>query len=166
MATLCECFPTMESARCAAEALTAAGVPERNIGVLIGFRYHDVSAERVGGFSGPSDPDAPVGKYAGPPRARWHAAGGFTSRPDDQRQGSYADVERILSVTREDGDERVRVTDDDTARRLLSRAGVCDDVARRTMRHLYEGQAVMFAQLSDIDPGTAEALIGQMAVAA
>jgi hypothetical protein len=80
-----------------------------------------------------------------------------------RRWGSYADVERILSVTREDG---TSVTDDDTARRLLSRARVCDDVARRTMCHLRQGHAVVFEQLEGIDPGTVEELIGQMAVAA
>jgi hypothetical protein len=55
--------------------------------------YHDVREERVGGFGGSVAPSAPFGKYAGPPRRRWQAAGGFAGAPDAQRQGSYADIE-------------------------------------------------------------------------
>ena len=56
-------------------------------------RYHDVRKERVGGFAGPVEPAAPFGKYAGPPRRRWQAAGGYAGAPDRQRQGSFGDVE-------------------------------------------------------------------------
>lgn len=166
MATLCKTFPSNESALHAAEALSAAGVPAGDIGVLIGHRYHDVRAELVGGFSGPIGPDAPVGKYAGPPRLRWRAAGGFVARPDDQRQGSFGDVDRILSVKRQDGDQHVGAIDDDGARRLLARAQVPDHVVRRMVRHLHEGEAIMFVQLTQVDLGTAEALIGHSTVAA
>ncbi|MGZ4350420.1 MAG: hypothetical protein ACXVRX_07830 [Solirubrobacteraceae bacterium] len=55
--------------------------------------YHDVRQERVGGFAGPVAPTAPFGKFAGPPRRRWQAAGGFAGFADRQRQGSFADVE-------------------------------------------------------------------------
>ncbi|MGA9856787.1 MAG: hypothetical protein WBQ18_02930 [Solirubrobacteraceae bacterium] len=55
--------------------------------------YHDLRAERAGGFAGPVAPDAPFGKYAGPRRRRWQAAGGYAGRPDTQRQGSFADTE-------------------------------------------------------------------------
>ena len=56
-------------------------------------RYHDVRTERVGGFGGPVAPSDPFGKYAGPPRRRSQAAGGFAGTPDRQRQGSFADIE-------------------------------------------------------------------------
>jgi hypothetical protein len=36
---------------------------------------------------------APFGKFAGPPRRRWQAAGGFAGAPDRQRQGSFADMQ-------------------------------------------------------------------------
>jgi hypothetical protein len=55
--------------------------------------YHDVRRERVGGFAGAVAPAAPFGKFAGPPRRRWQAAGGFAGDPDHQRQGSFGDVE-------------------------------------------------------------------------
>jgi hypothetical protein len=56
-------------------------------------RYHDVRKERVGSFAGPVAPSDPFGKYAGPPRRRWQASGGFAGTPDQERQGSYADIE-------------------------------------------------------------------------
>ena len=56
-------------------------------------RFHDVRSEPVGGWAGPIGPDAPVGKYAGPPRRRRQAAGGWAGDPDRQRQGSFADAE-------------------------------------------------------------------------
>jgi hypothetical protein len=56
-------------------------------------RYHDVRKEKVGGFGGPIAPSAPFGKYAGPPRGRWQAAGGFAGMPDRHRQGTFADIE-------------------------------------------------------------------------
>ena len=166
MTTLCKTFPSTESALGAAEALSAGGVPASDIGVLLGHHYHDVRTERIGGFDGSIDPDAPVGKYAGPPRLRWRAAGGFVAHPDDQRQGSFGDVDRILSVTRQDGDQHVEAADDDSARRLLTRAQVPADVARRMVRHLHEGESIIFVELAQVDVGTAEALIGQRTVAA
>lgn len=56
-------------------------------------RYHDVRKERVGGFAGPVAPADPFGKFAGPPRRRWQAAGGYAGTPDAERQGSFGDIE-------------------------------------------------------------------------
>jgi hypothetical protein len=95
-----------------------------------------------------------------------HHAGGFVAHPDDQRQGSFGNADLILSVTRQDGDEHVEAIDDDSARRLLTGAQVPDGVARRMVRHLHEGDAVMFVQLAQVDLGIAEALIGHRTVAA
>jgi hypothetical protein len=61
--------------------------------------------------------------------------------------------------------QEVDAIDDDGARRLLARAQVPDDVARRMMRHLGEGEAIMCVQLAQVDLGTAEGLIGQGTVA-
>ena len=56
-------------------------------------RIHDVRSEPVGGWAGPIAPEAPVGKFAGPPRRRRQASGGWSGEPDRQRQGSFADAE-------------------------------------------------------------------------
>jgi hypothetical protein len=166
MATLCKTFPSNESALQAAAALSAAAVPARDIGVLIGHRYHDVRTERVGGFDGPIGAAAPLGKYAGPPRLRWRATGGFVAHPDDRRQGSCGDVDCILSVRRQDGEQHVEAIDDDGAQRLLTGAQLPDEVARRMVRHLHEGEAIMFVHLTQVDLRTAEALVGHSTVAA
>jgi hypothetical protein len=63
-------------------------------------RLHDVRSEPVGGWAGPIGPDEPVGKYAGPPRRRRQAAGGWSGEPDRQRQGSFADAEPMSSGLR------------------------------------------------------------------
>jgi hypothetical protein len=60
-------------------------------------RIHDVRSEPVGGWAGPVGPEAPVGKFAGPPRRRRQAAGGWAGVPDRQRQGSFADAEPMSS---------------------------------------------------------------------
>ena len=69
MKTLCETYPTQAAVRDATEAFSASGVPHHNIRLLIGHRLHDIRYEPVGGFGGSVDPDAPVGKFSGPPRA-------------------------------------------------------------------------------------------------
>jgi hypothetical protein len=98
MATLCTTFPTPESARHAVAALSSAGVPADEIGLLIG----------------------PPGE----------------------------------------------TIDDDGAWRFLTGAQVPDGVARRMVRHLHEGEAVLCLQLSHVDLRTAEALISDPTAAA
>ena len=87
MTTLCETYSSRAGAQQAIEALRAASVPARDIRLLTGFRHHDVRTEPVGGFAGAVDPNAAVGRYTGPSRPRWCAAGGFYGEPDRQRQG-------------------------------------------------------------------------------
>jgi hypothetical protein len=166
MATLCETYLTIAKARRVAAGLHAAGVPEHDIGVIAGSDYHDVRAEGVGGFGGQVDPDAPFGKYAGPARRRWQAAGGFSGMPDRQRQGSFADVEGDLSISYDRGGEHTRLTGDAMARRLLTRANVPGDVAERVVDELHHGHAVMLAEVSELDPRTVEALVHEPAEAA
>ena len=68
MTALRETYSSQAAARRAVEALRTASVPDRDIHLLTGFRYHDVRSEPVGGFAGAVDPTAPVGTYAGPPQ--------------------------------------------------------------------------------------------------
>ena len=158
MATLCETYLTIATARRVAAGLHAAGVPEHDIGLLAGSDYHDLRAEGVGGFGGPVDPDAPFGKYAGPARRRWQAAGGFSGMPDGQRQGSFADVEGDLSITYDRGGEHTRVTGDAMATQLLTDANLPGDVAERIVDELHRGHAVMLAEVTELDPRSVEAL--------
>ena len=126
MATLCEAYSSPEAARRAVDALRHVGIPERDIRLLIGSSYHDVRSERAGGFALPVDPDAPFGKYSGPPRLRRQAAGGFAGVPDRQRQGSFGDVDRNVSVTYDDGFERSHMARDSGVAGWLRESGPPD----------------------------------------
>ena len=70
---------------------------------------HDIRSTPVGGFAGPIGPNAPVGIFASTVVLRRQAAGGFAGHPDQQRQGSFADVEYVASVTYEDNIEVPRL---------------------------------------------------------
>ncbi len=166
MATLCETYSSQAAARHATEALSASGVPHRDIRLLIGHRWQDVRSERVGGFGGPVGPSANVGRFAGPPRARWRAAGGFHGNPDPQRQGSFADAERILIVSYDGSTERTRVASAHRTRRLLRAANVTEEAAERIIDGLHRGEAVVLAEVAELSPGEAQARLEEMAHAA
>ena len=70
---------------------------------------HDIRSTPVGGFSGPIGPNAPVGLFASTVVLGRRAAGGFAGHPDQQRRGSFADVEHVASVTYEDNTEVPRL---------------------------------------------------------
>jgi hypothetical protein len=158
MTTLCGSYPSLDAARRAAVALRSAGVPARDIGVLGRYRYHDLRAERVGGFSGPVPPDAPFGKFAGPARRRWQAAGGFTDAPDRNRQGSYADVGAGVSISYDRTGEHWHVAGESGLRRVLADADVPADVASRMVSAMGRGRAVMVAEVSELDYDRAAAV--------
>jgi hypothetical protein len=166
MAILCETFQSETEACAAADALRAAGVPEHDVGLLVGAKQYDLRVERAGGFAGPVAPAAPVGKYAGPPRKRWQAAGGFIASPDRQRQGSFADVTSNLIITHDRVGKHVRVAGDAAAKRILRDDNVPEDVARELVAELHEGHAVVVAEVAEIDPPSARALIARLAHAA
>jgi hypothetical protein len=138
-------YPTETGARRAIEALRAAGVPARDIRLLIGRRLGDVRREPVGNFAGPVAPDTPVGTYGDRPVLRRQGAGGFAGDPDHQRQGSFADVDRVVIVTA----ERARVTGLRGARRVLGRAALDSDNVDRAVRELRDGHAVVLVNAGE-----------------
>ena len=166
MATLCQTFQSEMAARAAADALRAAGIPEHDIGLLVGAKHHDLRVERAGGFAGPVAPAAPVGKYAGPPRKRWQAAGGFIAGRDGRRQGSFADVTSNVIITHDRAGKHVHVAGDAGAERILKRDNVPEDVARKLVAELHEGHAVVVADVAEIDPAGARALMARLVHAA
>src|SRR5262245_15317922 len=105
-----ETYATEIAARRAVEALRAAGAAERDIRLLVGSAPRDVRSQPVGGFAGPVAPAAPVGTYGGGVVERRSGAGGFAGDPARQRQGSFADSDRVVIVTYKGGAERTRIT--------------------------------------------------------
>jgi hypothetical protein len=136
MATLTHTYPNEIAARRAVEELRAGGVDVR---LLVGSALHDVRREPVGGFAGPVGPDAPLGTYGGTVVRRSQAAGGFSGDPDRQRQGSYADADRIVIVDH----ERSRITGRRGVRRLLRRAALDAEAVEHIVGELRLGRAVV-----------------------
>lgn len=151
-------------ARRAVRALTAAGVPRRDILLLTGRRLHDIRREAVGGFAGAVNPGAPVGTYSGAPCLRRQARGGFAGDPDEQRQGSFADADAIVTV--EDGTGRSQVADHLRLRRLLWRAALGGGAADHVIGELHMGHAVVLVEAAEIAASDAQARLEELAHAA
>jgi hypothetical protein len=157
MTMLSKTYSTEVAARRAIEALRSAGLPAHDVRLLTGTRLGDVRREPVGGFAGPVQPDAPVGTYGDRQVPRHRGAGAFAGDPDQQRQGSFADTDRVVIVTYEADAERARVTGLGGARRLLVRAGIDDDAVERAVHELHRGHAVVLADVSETAPSEAGA---------
>jgi hypothetical protein len=147
MPTLCQAYSDEAHPREAVDHLLASGAPRRAIRLLTGSPTHDVRDERVGTFAGAIDPDAPVGRFAGPPRRRRQGAGGFAGNPDHQRKGSFADVDRALIVTFGRG-EHPHVATHRELTRLLSVAMVDGEPAERLVDELHHGHGLVVAELA------------------
>jgi hypothetical protein len=166
MITLTKTYPTEVAARRAVQALRATGVPERDIRLLAGSAPRDIRHEPVGGFAGPVAPDAPVGTYGGRVVQRRQGAGSFAGDPDQQRQGSFADTDRVVIVTYTSDSERARITGLRGARRLLRRATLDDNAIDRAVRELHQGNAILLVDLHEITASEADARLEKLPRAA
>jgi hypothetical protein len=164
--TLTRTYPTEDAARRAVEALRATGVAERDIRLLAGSAPGDIRREPVGGFAGPIAPDAPIGSYGGRVLQRRQGAGSFAGDPDQQRQGSFADTDRVVIVTYKGAAERVRITGLGGALRLLRRAALDDDAVDRAVSELHQGHALLLVDLREIAASEADARLENLARAA
>jgi hypothetical protein len=144
--TLCKTYPDADEAREAAERMLAAGAPRRTIRLLTGSPLHDVRTERVGTFAGPIGPEAPVGRFAGPPRRRRQGTGSFAGDPDRQRKGSFADVERDVIVTFEHDAAHPRIATHRTLTRLLRVVTLAGEPADRLVDELHDGHGLVIAE--------------------
>jgi hypothetical protein len=166
MTTLTRTYATEVAARRAAEALRATGVPERDIRLLVGSAPRDIRHEPVGGFAGPVAPDAPIGTYGDRLVQRRQGTGSFAGDPDQQRQGSFADTDRVVIVTYKGDAERARITGLRGARRLLHRAALDDDAIDRAVAELHQGHAILLVDLREIAANEANARLEKLARAA
>ncbi|HEV3376567.1 MAG TPA: hypothetical protein VG126_04745 [Thermoleophilaceae bacterium] len=166
MTTLTKTYPTELAARRAVEALRATGVAERDIRLLAASARRDIRREPVGGFAGRVAPDAPIGTYGGRILQRRQGAGSFAGDADQQRQGSFADTDRVVIVSYKGDAERARITGLRGARRLLSRAALDDDAVDRAVGELHQGHAILLVDLREIAASEADAELEKVARAA
>jgi hypothetical protein len=143
MSTLCQTFPTEVTARRAIEDLRTAGVPARDVRLLKGSALGDVRRQPVGGYAAAVTPDATVGSYAGRAVLRRQGTGGFAGDPDQRRQGSFADTDRVVIVTYDDHAEHTRVTGLRGIRRLLARAELDEHTLHAAVNELHAGHVVL-----------------------
>ena len=170
MAALIKSYPSEEGARQEVETLRAAGVPPHHIRLLTSRPLRDARREPRGGFAGPVGSDTPVGIYAGQVHRRHlrigsFATGSFTGDPD-RREGSFADVERIVILTYGEDAARPRVTGYRGVRQLLRRAALDNDAVDRAVKDLQDGHAVVLVDGADVAPSDARAQLEQPAQAA
>jgi hypothetical protein len=166
MTTLSNSYPTEAEARRAIEAMRATGPPPDDIRLLVGRRPGDVRREPVGGFAGPVAPDAPVGTFGDRRVLRRQGAGGFAGDPARQRQGSFADTDRVVIVAHTADGECARVTGLAGARRLLSPPTLDRDTVDGAARELQTGHPVVLVDVRETVASEAHAQVERVARAA
>jgi hypothetical protein len=166
MTTLTKTYATEVAARRAADALRATGMAERDLRLLVGSAPCDIRREPVGGFAGPLAPEAPIGTYGGRVLQRRQGAGSFAGDPDRQRQGSFADTDRVAIVAYTADAQRARITGLRGARRLLRRAQLDDAAIDRAVSELHQGHAILLVDLREIAASEANARLEKLARAA
>lgn len=156
MPTLCMTYRSERTARHAVQELRASGIRE-DITMLIGRRPGDVRRQPAGGFAGPVEPESPVGTFGGAVLQRWQGTGAFAGDADRQRQGSFADTDRVVIVTFDGTRERTRITGLRGSRKLLRRYALDEDGVDRTVDALHRGRTVVLAELDEVTATQAEA---------
>jgi len=146
VSALCKAYPNHDAATAAVAALMANGVPGDRLRVLMGAPLHDVRQEQVGEFAGSIGPDAPVGSFGDVPHRRSEPKGDFASSGRAGRVGTFADADRDTVTDHPDGVGRIHVTGDHDVEQILADAGLDVDAARRDVRALHEGWALVLVR--------------------
>jgi hypothetical protein len=157
VAALCRSYASHGEALQAVNAVLGAGIPGEDVLVLMGEPPHDAHEEPVGEFAGPTEPDAPVGEFAGGPVPRGSHTGAFAG--GEQRGGSFADADRELLTTYPDGVERMRVLGHRRITRLLTDAGLDEATAKRDVDALHRGVVLVLVDVAEDDTDRVAALL-------
>jgi hypothetical protein len=156
MATLCRTYSSEAVARRAIDDLRAAGLPPQGARLIVGGPVHDRRREPMGEFARAVGPDAPVGTFGDVTLERWRPGGTFAGDADRRRQGSFADVDRNLVVTRDPGQgEHRHVASRHDVETLLRATGVELDEAARVVAELCDGRSLVLVQITEMSPDDA-----------
>jgi hypothetical protein len=132
----CSAYTSHEEAARAVQELVAAGADVR---VLMGQPEHDARAEEMGAFAGAVS--SPPGGFAG----MREGAGAFAGDGDQQRGGSFADVDRDVVTTYPDGVPQMRVAGHRRIKRYLMDAGLDEATAEKDVRALHMGRILVLS---------------------
>jgi hypothetical protein len=158
--TLCRGYTTEDDARAAVERLLAAGLPGEEIRVLMGAPVRDSREARVGRFGGgAADPAEPVGAFAGARRSEHDAMGGFAGMPEEQRRGSFGDLDRETVTDYRDGIAHMRVASHRDLKRALVAAGLDERAAAADVQALHAGRTLVLVRTGPVAPDIAAAAL-------
>ena len=139
---LCRSYATTDDARETVDRLLAAGVPGDAVGIVMGEPPRDARDGHHRGYAASTDADAPVGTFAGMPRAEREAMGAFAGDAD-ARRGSYADADRDTVTTFPGGIATQRVTSRRALAALLREAGVDPEAVGANVRAVHAGRVLV-----------------------
>ena len=157
MAALCRSYASHGEALEAVDAVLGAGIPGEDVLVITGEPARDAREEPVGEFAGPTDPDAPVGEFAGGPLPRGAQTGAFAG--GEQRGGSFADTDRGPLASYPAGVERMRVMGYRRVTRLLTDAGLDEATAKRDVDALHRGLVLVLVDVAEDEADRVAALL-------
>lgn len=157
MAVLCKAYPTGVEAGRAVSSLLAAGVPGEDVRLIMGEGVHDSHLATVGGFAGPTGPEAPVGSFGGPAHAQSEPTGSFAGRRE--RGGSFGDLDLDTVTTYPEGVKHVRITGDRDLKRTLIDAGLDEASAERDVRALDDGLILVLCFVEEGETERAQTLL-------
>lgn len=149
MPTLCRAYVTHDHAQAAVDRLLAAGIAVSEIRVLTGEPEQDQRNEPIGQFAhGEAAGTKPVGSFAGTPGASSDTMGAFAGAREQQRRGSFGDLDRDTVTTYADGVPRVIVASHRNLTRLLVDAGLDQPTAEADVKALHHGRILVLVQTS------------------
>jgi hypothetical protein len=146
VAALCRSYDSHAEALEAVNAVLGAGIRGQGVRVLTS-EPRDTREEPVGGFAGPTAPDAQVGEFAGESRPRGEDRGHFAG--GEQRGGSFGDTEREEVISYPGGVEQAHLTGPDEVKELLTEAGLDEAAVKRDLDAVHAGRVLVLVESSE-----------------
>jgi hypothetical protein len=150
MNALCKAYSNAADADRAVQALLDAGVPGKDVRLLMGAELHDARREAAGGFAGAVAAESHVGAFAGEGGDRAAAMGSFGGDSAAGGEGVFANADRDVVVTHSAGEEQVRVAGHVKLKSLLVDAGLDDAAAETDVRALHDGRVLVLVTLGAV----------------
>jgi hypothetical protein len=149
MSVICRSYPSESEARGAVDSLIAAGVAESGIKVVMGEPERDARDEPMGSFAGTAEHGGAREDFANREHPADAGRGTFAGDADEQRRGSFADMDSETITEYPEGVERRRIVGHREVRKALLEAGVDEAAADRDVEALHEGRVLVIADVGD-----------------